>query len=57
MHSRLGWQVWATERLMDEARTLLFPLYASLLTPLWLRALGTKVGRGVEVSTVLLLPR
>ena len=42
---------------MDDARTLLFPLYASLLTPVWLRALGAKVGRDVEASTVLLLPR
>ena len=57
VHSRIGWQVWATERLMDEARDLLFPLYASLATPAWLRALGAKVGRGVEASTVLMLPR
>jgi non-ribosomal peptide synthetase-like protein len=57
VRSRIGWQVWATERLMDEARTLLFPIYASLFTPVWLRALGAKVGRGVEASTVLLLPR
>jgi non-ribosomal peptide synthetase-like protein len=57
VRSRIGWQVWATERLMDDARSFLFPMYASLLTPLWLRALGTKVGRGVEASTVLLLPR
>ena len=38
VRSRVGWQVWATERLLDSARTLLFPLYASLLTPVWLRA-------------------
>ena len=40
VRSRIGWQVWATERLMDDARTYLYPLYASLLTPAWLRALG-----------------
>jgi non-ribosomal peptide synthetase-like protein len=57
VRSRLGWQVWATERLLDSARTTLFPLYASLLTPLWLRALGARVGRDVEASTVLLLPK
>ncbi len=33
MRSRVGWQIWATERLMDAARNYLFPLYASLLTP------------------------
>ncbi|MGV0778692.1 Pls/PosA family non-ribosomal peptide synthetase [Mycolicibacterium elephantis] len=57
VRSRVGWQVWATQRLMDAARTYLFPLYASLLTPWWLRALGAKVGRGTEISTVLLTPK
>jgi len=56
VRSRVGWQVWATQRLMDDARTLLFPLYASSLTPVWLRALGADIGRDVEASTVLLLP-
>ncbi|MGF7122924.1 Pls/PosA family non-ribosomal peptide synthetase [Rhodococcus sp. AG1013] len=57
VRSRVGWQVWATERLMDSARTFLFPLYASLLTPLWLRLLGAKVGRNTEISTALVLPK
>jgi non-ribosomal peptide synthetase-like protein len=57
VRSRIGWQAWATERVMDAARTLLFPLYSSLLTPVWLRALGAKVGSSVEASTVLLLPK
>ncbi|WP_083883651.1 Pls/PosA family non-ribosomal peptide synthetase [Nocardia higoensis] len=57
VRSRVGWQAWATERLLDGARTFLFPLYASLLTPIWLRLLGAKVGKHVEASTVLLLPK
>ncbi|MFC6357358.1 Pls/PosA family non-ribosomal peptide synthetase [Luethyella okanaganae] len=57
VRSRIGWQVWATERLLDTARTVLFPFYASLFTPVWLRMLGAKVGRNVEASTVLLLPK
>ncbi|WP_157554616.1 Pls/PosA family non-ribosomal peptide synthetase [Nocardia crassostreae] len=57
VRSRIGWQAWATERLLDSARTFLFPLYASLLTPIWLRLLGAKVGKHVEASTVLLLPK
>lgn len=57
VRSRVGWQVWSTERLLDAARTFLFPLYASLLTPMWLRLLGAKVGKRVEASTVLLLPK
>jgi non-ribosomal peptide synthetase-like protein len=57
VRSRAGWQLWATERLMDAARNYLFPLYASLLTPMWLRLLGAEVGRGTEVSTALLTPK
>jgi non-ribosomal peptide synthetase-like protein len=57
VRSRVGWQMWATERLMDGARKYLFPLYASLLTPWWLRLLGAKVGRSTEISTVLLIPK
>ncbi|WP_144712219.1 Pls/PosA family non-ribosomal peptide synthetase [Curtobacterium pusillum] len=56
VRSRIGWQVWTTERILDAARTLLFPLYASLVTPVWLRLLGAKVGRNTEISTVLLIP-
>ncbi|MEV6299928.1 Pls/PosA family non-ribosomal peptide synthetase [Actinoplanes sp. NPDC051861] len=56
VHSRVAWQVWTTERLMGMARVALFPMYASLFTPVWLRLLGATVGRGTEVSTVLALP-
>ncbi len=57
VRSRIGWQVWATERLMDSARTYLFPLYASLLTPVWFRLLGADIGRGAEISTALVIPK
>ncbi|WP_026553063.1 Pls/PosA family non-ribosomal peptide synthetase, partial [Arthrobacter sp. H20] len=57
VRSRVGWQVWATERVLDLARELLFPLYASLFTPTWLRLLGASVGKNVEISTVLLVPK
>jgi non-ribosomal peptide synthetase-like protein len=57
VRSRSGWQLWATERLTDGARNYLFPLYASLATPTWLRILGAKVGRDTEISTVLLTPK
>ncbi|WSL80535.1 amino acid adenylation domain-containing protein [Kitasatospora sp. NBC_01266] len=56
VHSRQGWQAWTVSQLMDLARETLFPLYAGLVTPLWLRLLGMKVGRRAEVSTVLALP-
>ena len=56
VHSRVSWQAWSTERLMDAARNWLYPLYASMLTPAWLRLLGATIGRDVEASTVLLIP-
>ncbi len=57
VHSRRAWQAWATLRILDEARTWLFPLYSSSATPAWLRALGADIGPGVEASTVLLIPK
>ncbi|MEW5810837.1 MAG: Pls/PosA family non-ribosomal peptide synthetase [Actinomycetota bacterium] len=57
VRSRSGWQLWATERLMDGARTYLFPIYAGLATPWWLRLLGAKIGKGTEISTALLIPK
>ncbi len=56
VHGRVAWQAWTIERLMDMARVALFPLYASLFTPIWMRALGMRVGRRAEISTVVALP-
>ncbi|MEU5593650.1 Pls/PosA family non-ribosomal peptide synthetase [Streptomyces sp. NPDC020298] len=55
-HGRIGWQAWTVTQLMDRSRETLFPLYAGLVTPVWLRLLGMRIGRGAEVSTVLALP-
>ncbi|MFJ8156808.1 Pls/PosA family non-ribosomal peptide synthetase [Streptomyces sp. NPDC094468] len=55
-HSRIGWQAWTVSQLMDRSRDTLFPLYAGLVTPVWLRLLGMRIGKGAEVSTVLALP-
>ncbi|MFD7481798.1 Pls/PosA family non-ribosomal peptide synthetase [Streptomyces mirabilis] len=52
----VAWRVWLVTRLLDGARGGLFPLYASLATPHWLRLLGARVGRNAEISTVLPLP-
>ncbi|MGC0317942.1 Pls/PosA family non-ribosomal peptide synthetase [Kitasatospora acidiphila] len=56
LHGRIAWQAWTVSQLMDQARERLFPLYAGLVTPVWLRLLGMKIGRRAEVSTVLALP-
>ena len=34
----------------------MFPIYARLITPPWLRLFGARVGRRVEASTVIALP-
>ena len=52
-----GLAIWTTVRILDEARTWLFPLYSAALTPWWLRALGARIGPGVEASTVLMIPK
>jgi non-ribosomal peptide synthetase-like protein len=56
-HSKAGWAAWSTHELLEMTRVTLFPMYASLLTPLWLRLLGAQVGHSVEMSTVLVLPK
>ncbi|MDN5565143.1 MAG: amino acid adenylation protein, partial [Luteococcus sp.] len=56
VQGRQALQAWATMRLMDEARTWLFPLYAGAATTWWLRALGADMGKDAEASTVLMIP-
>lgn len=56
VRSSAGLAAWLTVRVLDDARAWLYPLYAGALTPWWLRALGAKVGRGVEASTVVMIP-
>jgi len=57
VRSLAGWCAWSTERVLDLARTFLFPIYAGMFTPVWLRMLGARVGSNVEASTVLLIPK
>lgn len=56
VRSAAGLAAWLTMRVLDDARAWLYPLYAGALTPWWLRALGARVGRGVEASTVVMIP-
>jgi non-ribosomal peptide synthetase-like protein len=53
----VAWGLWFTESLMENARTLLFPLHASLYIRPWLRLAGISVGRRTEVSTAVGLNR
>ncbi|WP_229053789.1 Pls/PosA family non-ribosomal peptide synthetase [Aeromicrobium sp. Leaf350] len=56
IHGSQAWRAWTVLRVLDEARSWLFPLYSSFLTPTWLRLLGAKIGDDVEASTVLMIP-
>jgi non-ribosomal peptide synthetase-like protein len=47
----VAWALWFGEQVMESARTLLFPLYATVYTRSWLRLHGLHVGRRTEVST------
>ena len=53
INSRPAFCSWLIERLTEESRVVLFPLYASIATPWWMRRLGMKVGTNVEISTVV----
>ncbi|MEJ5998864.1 Pls/PosA family non-ribosomal peptide synthetase [Corynebacterium sp. H130] len=57
VRSLQGWRLWVTERVLDDARTHLFVLYASQLTPLWFRSLGAKIGKNAEISTAVMIPK
>jgi len=52
LNSRPAFSSWLIERLSEDARVVLFPLYASILTPWWMRRLGMRVGSNAEISTV-----
>jgi non-ribosomal peptide synthetase-like protein len=43
---------WFGDKLLELSLLLTNTLYATLYTPMWLRALGAQVGRGAEVSTI-----
>lgn len=55
-HSTAAWASWLTHGIMMELRSSLFPIYASLFTPTWLRLLGATMGSSVESSTVVPIP-
>ena len=46
-------RIWFLRYLLDNTRQLLNPIYATMFTPHLLRLLGAKIGRSVEVSTVM----
>jgi len=51
------WALWLTESLVAASQGVMFPVYASVYTRLWLRLLGVRVGKRAEVSVVAGLSR
>jgi len=56
LHGTAAWAAWLTNALLAKSLISTYPLYASLATPAWMRLLGARVGRNVEISTVETLP-
>ena len=56
VHGAAAWASWLTEALLTKSLISTYPIYASLFTPVWMRLIGARVGKHVEVSTVETLP-
>ncbi|MGY1701516.1 Pls/PosA family non-ribosomal peptide synthetase [Geodermatophilus sp. SYSU D00766] len=52
LRSQLGVEKWLGDKLLEQSLLFTNTMYSTLYTPLWLRALGTRVGPGAEVSTI-----
>lgn len=52
LHSVTYLRHWFSAYLLENTRTILAPVYATVYFPGLMRALGAKIGRGVEISTV-----
>jgi non-ribosomal peptide synthetase-like protein len=52
LRSQIGFEKWLGDKLLELSLLLNNSMYATLYTSMWLRALGTKVGKGAEVSTI-----
>lgn len=53
LHSGAYVQYWFLNYLLTNTRHLLLPFYATLFLPPYLRLLGAKIGRHVEISTAM----
>ncbi|WP_307033798.1 Pls/PosA family non-ribosomal peptide synthetase [Arthrobacter sp. B3I4] len=56
VHGAAAWASWLTDALLTKSLISTYPIYASLFTPVWMRLIGARVGKHVEVSTVETLP-
>lgn len=52
VHSLAYLRHWFVSYLLENTKTILLPVYATLFLPPFMRALGAKIGAGCEISTV-----
>lgn len=53
LHSAAWHRKWFTNQIQEASLAVLHGLYATVYSPWWYRALGARVGKGVEISTAL----
>jgi non-ribosomal peptide synthetase-like protein len=53
LHSADYVRFWFLRYLLDNTRHIVLPLYATVFLPRFLRQLGAKIGRMVEISTIM----
>lgn len=53
VHSTAYLRYWFTNYLLDNTRHIVLSLYATIFLPRFLRHLGAKIGRMVEISTIM----
>ena len=52
LRSELGVEKWFGDQLLELSLELTNSLYGTLYTPIWLRMLGAKIGKGSEIATI-----
>lgn len=52
LHSFTYLRHWFSAYLLENTKSLLMPIYATVYFPALMRAFGAKIGKGVEISTV-----
>ena len=55
-HGTAAWAAWLTNLLLAKSLMSVYPIYASIITPVWMRLLGAKVEAGAEISTMETIP-
>lgn len=52
LRSQLGLEKWFGDKLFELSLELTNSMYGTLYTPIWLRLVGARVGKGAEIATI-----